>query len=139
LLLIMLDLSRWIAIMVAAIVDKDKRLGRLREAHQVLGQFLEKDELDFEEALQNTYVVENALRIANPHEDRSDLPRPADLSKAGEDSPNLPPLLAQINIAPAHKAAFKDFFENILTMQSEKNLASLETTGRGLVIPFLLS
>jgi hypothetical protein len=51
----------------------------------------------------------------------------------------LHPLLAKLNIAPAHKAAIEDFSENILTTQSEKDLASLESTGKGPAIPFLPS
>jgi hypothetical protein len=38
--------------------------------------------MEFEEAMQNTRMVENALQIANPHEDWSYLPPPTDLSKA---------------------------------------------------------
>jgi hypothetical protein len=139
LILATLDLSHWTAIMVAAFADKEKGLSCLREAHQVLGQLLEKDELDFEEAIRNTQVVEIALRNANPHEDWSDLPPPTDLSKSSEVIPTLHPLLSKLNIAPAHKAAIEDFSENILTTQSEKDLASLENAGKGPAIPFLPS
>jgi hypothetical protein len=125
--------------MVFAFADKEKGLSRLREAHQVLSQLLEKDELDFEEAIRNTRVVEIALRNANPHEDWSDLPPPIDLSKSSEVTPTLHPLLSKLNIVPAHKAAFEDFSENILTTQSEKDLASLENAGKGPTIPFLPS
>ena len=51
LLLITLGLPHWIAIMIASIADREKKLKRLREAHQALGKLLEKDELDFEENL----------------------------------------------------------------------------------------
>jgi hypothetical protein len=44
LLLTTLDLSHWTSIMIASIADKKKGLGRLREAHQVLGQLLETKE-----------------------------------------------------------------------------------------------
>jgi hypothetical protein len=104
--------------MIAATTNKEKGLGRLREAQQVLGQLLKKDKMEFEEAMQNTRMVENALRIENPHEDWSDLPPPTDFSKANEDSPNLHPLLARLNIPLAHKAAIEDFSENIHTTQS---------------------
>jgi hypothetical protein len=102
-----------------------------------LGQLLEKDEMEFEEAMRNTCTVENALRIANPHEDKSDLPPPTDLSKASEDNLNLHPLLARLNILVAHKAAIEDFSENIHTTQSEMDMASLEAVGKGPAIPFL--
>jgi hypothetical protein len=125
--------------MIAATTDKEKGLGHLQEAQQVLGQLLEKDEIEFEEAMCNTRTVENALRITNPHEDWSDLPPPIDLSKANEDSPNLHPLLARLNIPVAHKAAIEDFSENIHTTQSEMDMASLEAVGKGPAISFLPS
>jgi hypothetical protein len=83
--------------------------------------------------------VETALRNANPHEDWSELPPPTDLNQTNVDSPTLHPLLAKLNIAPAHKAAIEDFSENILTTQSEKDLASLDSAGKGPAIPFLPS
>jgi hypothetical protein len=47
--------------MIAATTNKEKGLGRLREDQQVLGQLLEKDEMELEEAMRNTHTVENAL------------------------------------------------------------------------------
>ena len=137
LLLVTLDLSHWTAILLATITDTQKGLGRLHEAHQVLGQLLEMDEQELEEALQNTRLVENALRSVNPHEDWSDLPPPTELAKATADSPRLHPLLDKLNIAPAHKAAIEDFLESISSTQSERDLASLDAPGKGLAIPFL--
>jgi hypothetical protein len=61
LLLVTLDLSYWTSIMIVATTDKEKGLGRLREDQQVLGQLLEKDEMELEEAMRNTHTVENAL------------------------------------------------------------------------------
>jgi hypothetical protein len=37
--------------MIAATTNKEKGLGRLREAQQVLGQLLEKDKMEFKEAM----------------------------------------------------------------------------------------
>ena len=139
LLLSTLDLSHWTAILMATITDTTKGLGRLQEAHQVLGQLLETDEHELEEALRNTRLVENALRSVNPHEDWSDLPPPTDLTKATMDGPSLHPLLDKLNIAPAHKAAIEDFSESISSTQSERDLASLDTAGKGPAIPFLPS
>jgi hypothetical protein len=104
-----------------------------------LEQLLKKDEMEYDEAMHNTRTVENALRIANPREDWSDLPPPVDLSKANENSPNLHPLLSQLNIAPAHKATIEDFSENIHSTQSEMDMASLEDAEKGPTIPFLPS
>jgi hypothetical protein len=42
-----------------------------------------------------------------------------------------------LNIPVAHKAAIKDFSENIHTTQSEMDMASLEAAGKGPAIPFL--
>jgi hypothetical protein len=100
---------------------------------------LETDEQDFQEAAHNIRVVETTLSNANPHEDWSDLPPPTNLNQTSVDSPTSHPLLAKLNIAPAHKAASEDFSENILTTQSEKDLASLETVGKGPAIPLLPS
>lgn len=57
--------------MLASTLDNgvEKALLRLREAHIVLTVLLEKYELELEEALNNTWVVETALRAANAHED----------------------------------------------------------------------
>ena len=82
-------------------------------------------------------MVENALQIANLHEDWSDLPLPTNLPKANEDNPNLHLLLVRLNILVAHKAAIEDFSENIHTTQSKMDMASLEVIGKGLAIPFL--
>jgi hypothetical protein len=51
LLLVTLDLSHWTSIRIVATIDKEKGLGHLREAQQVLGQLLKKDEMEFEEAM----------------------------------------------------------------------------------------
>ena len=82
-------------------------------------------------------MVENALQIANLHEDWSDLPPPTNLSKANEDSPNLHPLLARLNIPVAHKTAIEDFSENIHTTQSKMDTASFEAVRKGPAISFL--
>ena len=87
----------------------------------------------------NTRTVENALWIANSHEDWSDLPPPTNLSKANEECPNLHPLLARLNIPVAHKAVLEDFLENIHTTQSEMDMASLEVVEKSPIIPFLPS
>lgn len=139
LLLTTLDLSHWTGIMIAAITETKKGLGRLQEAQKVLGQLLENDEHVLQEALRNTRIVENALRSVNPHEDWSDLPPPTDLATATVDSPSLHPLLDKLNIAPAHKAAIEDFSESISSTQSERDLASLDAIGKGPAIPFLPS
>lgn len=138
LLLITLDLLHWTTIMIASIADREKGLGHLHEAHQALGQLLEKEKLDFEETAQNTQT-EIALCNANLHEDWSDLPPPIDLNYTNVENPTLFSLLAKLNIALAHKATIEDFSENILTNQSKKDLASLETTDKGPAIPFLPS
>jgi hypothetical protein len=55
--------------MITATTDKEKEVSRLREAQQVLGQLLKKDEMEYEEAMRKRHTVENALQIANLHED----------------------------------------------------------------------
>ena len=44
-------------------------LNCLREAHGVLANLLEKVELEETEAYNNLRAIEDALRVANPHED----------------------------------------------------------------------
>jgi hypothetical protein len=71
LLLSTLDLSHWTSILYMSTLDNgvEKATARLHEAHGVLANLLEKDELDLAETSRNTHVVEAALRAANPHED----------------------------------------------------------------------
>jgi hypothetical protein len=71
LLLSTLDLSHWTSIMHVSTLEggMEKALTRLKEAHSVLAALLEKDEMELEEATNNTRVVETALRAANAHED----------------------------------------------------------------------
>lgn len=68
LLLFILDLSHWTAILYVSTLDNgvEKAMARLKEAHAVLANLLEKDEINLEEATNNTRVVEAALRAANP-------------------------------------------------------------------------
>jgi hypothetical protein len=83
LLLSTLDLSHWTSILYVSTLENgvEKVLGRLREAHGILANLLEKDEMDEAEANGNTQVVEAVLRLANPHEDWFDRPCPLVLVK----------------------------------------------------------
>jgi hypothetical protein len=54
----------------------DKSMARLEEAHDVLANHLEKDEMDLEEANNNTHLVEMVLRVANPEETSQTDPLP---------------------------------------------------------------
>ena len=136
LLLTTLDLSHWTAIMLASALENgvDKALSRLREAHAVLAVLLEKDEQELEEALDNSRVVETALRAANPHEDWSDRPQQ---TRAAEHVEALHPMVGRLNIPAAHKAAIEDYGDSIQSSQMEYELASLDASGKGPAIPFL--
>jgi hypothetical protein len=78
LLLSTLDLSYWTSFLYVSMLDNsvERALGRLHEAHAVLADLLEKDEVDLAEANGNMQVVEAALRAANPHKDWYDHPPP---------------------------------------------------------------
>lgn len=136
LLLSTLDLSHWTAIMLVSTQDNgpEKAMARIREAHDVLANLLEKDEIDLEEATSNTSAVEAALRTANPHEDWSDRPNP---SKPGDPVTTMHPLLGGLNIPHAQKAALEDLGECIQSTQIEQELASQDALGKGPAIPFL--
>lgn len=136
LLLTTLDLSHWTSIMLASTLENgvEKALSRLREAHALLAVLLEKDELELEEALNNTRVVETALRAANPHEDWSDRPQQ---TRAAETMDALHPMVGRLNIPDAQKAAIEDYGDSIQSSQMESELASLDASGKGPAIPFL--
>lgn len=112
LLLTTLDLSHWTSIMVASTLENgvEKALTCLREAHSVLAILLEKDEQELEEALNNSRVVETALRTANSHKDWSDRPQQ---SRAAETLEVLHPMVGRLNIPHAQKAAIEDYGDNI--------------------------
>jgi hypothetical protein len=63
LLLTTLDLSHWSSIMLVSTQENgvEKALSRLQEAHGVLPNLQEKDEVDLKEATANTHLVEAAL------------------------------------------------------------------------------
>jgi hypothetical protein len=136
LLLTTLDLSHWTSILFASTLDNgvEKALTRLREAHAVLAVLLERDELNLEEALSNSRVVETALRAANAHEDWSDRPQQ---TKVAEPLDVLHPMVGRLNIPHAHKAAIEDYEDSIQSSQMESELASLDASGKGPDIPFL--
>jgi hypothetical protein len=126
----------WTSIMYVSTLEngEERALERLREAHDVLANLLEKDELDLAEATGNTQVVEATLRAANPHEDWSDRLPPTRTT----DSINAThPILGRLNIPPAQKAAIEDYGESIQSTQMENELVSQDTAGRGPAIPFL--
>lgn len=135
LLLSTLDLSHWTSILYVSTLDGglEKALTRLREAHAVLANLLEKDEIELEESTKNTQVVEAALRAANPQEDWSDRPPPARTDAAN----NGHPILGRLNIPEAHKAAIEDYSESIQSSQIEYELASQDTAGKGPAIPLV--
>jgi hypothetical protein len=88
----------------------EKGIAWLREAHGMLTNLLEKDEMELEEANNNTRVVETALRAENPHEDWSDRPpsmRPTDSINSTH------PMLARLNIPEAQKETIEDYGKNI--------------------------
>jgi hypothetical protein len=136
LLLTTLDLSHWTSIMVASTLENgvEKALTRLREAHTVLAVLLEKDEQELEESLNNSRMVETALRAANSHEDWSDRPQH---TRAAETLDVLHPMVGRLNIPHAHKAAIEDYGDNIQSSQMESELASLDVSGKGPAIPLL--
>jgi hypothetical protein len=136
LLLSTLDLSHWTSILYMSTLDNgvEKAMARLHEAHGVLANLLEKDELDLAETSRNTHVVEAALRAANPHEDWSDRPAP---TQASDSVVTTHPILNKLNIPNAEKAAIEDYSESIQNTQIEMELASQETVGKGPAIPFL--
>ena len=136
LLLSTLDLSHWTSIMYVSTLEEgvEKALTRLREAHAVLVHLLERDELDLEEANANMLRVERALRHANPHEDWTD--RPTSMPN-GETASTMHPMLGRLNIPQAHQAALEDFGECIQSTQMDQEMASADSTGTGLAIPFL--
>jgi hypothetical protein len=115
----------------------ERALGCLREAHYVLANLLEKDEIKLAEAKHNKQVVEAALRVANdanPHEDWFDRPPPTRSIK----KPNTThPILEWLNILVAQKVAIEDYGESIQNLQIENKLASQDTTGKGSAISFL--
>ena len=135
LLLSTLDLSHWTSILYVSTLDNgfEKALTRLKEAHAVLANLLEKDEFELEESTNNMKLVEAALRAANPQEDWSDRPPPAraDATNIGH------PILGCLNIPKAHKAAIEDYSDSIQSSQIECELASQETTGKGPAIPLV--
>jgi hypothetical protein len=136
LLLSTLDLSHWTSVMYVATVDNgvEKALARLQEAHGVLANLLEKDEIELEEATNHARVVETALRAANPHEDWSDRTTP---SKGDDSFPAIHPMLSKLNIPEAQKAAIEDYGDSIQSSQLESKLASLDAAGKGPAIPFV--
>ena len=136
LLLSTLDLSHWTSILFISTQDKgiEKALARVREAHAVLANLLEKDEVDLEEATNTTSEVEAAPRAANPHEDWFDQPNP---SKTADAMTTMHPLLGGHNIPHAQKAALEDLGECIQSTQMEQEVASNDASGRGPAIPFL--
>lgn len=136
LLLTTLDLSHWTSIMLASTLENgvDKALARLREAHEVLAVLLEKDELELEDAMSNTRVIETALRAANAHEDWSDRPQQ---TKSIETLDALHPMVGRLNIPDAHKAAIEDYGDSIQSSQMELEHASSDASGKGPAIPFL--
>lgn len=138
LLLATLDLSQWTSIMFVATADKEKGLLRLDEAHGALTKLLAIDEQDFDEAMRNTRAVEQALRLANPHEDWGNLPPPSDsvFSLTSEGS-HSHPLLARLNITQEQKATIEDYSECIMASQQEKEMATLDSRNKGPGIPFL--
>ena len=69
LLLSMLDLSHWTTLMNAVTTNKATRMIRLKKVQQSLASILDQDEVDMDEANQNTSAVEAYLRAANPHEE----------------------------------------------------------------------
>lgn len=138
LLLATLDLSQWTSIMFVATADKDKGLSRLAEAHKALAKLLAIDEQELDEAMRNNRAVENALRLANPHEDWGTLPPPADSVFSLEaDTCHSHPLLARLNITQEQKATIEGFSECIMATQQEREMASLDSKSKGPGIPFL--
>jgi hypothetical protein len=136
LLLSTLDLSHWTSIMHVSTLEggMEKALTRLKEAHSVLAALLEKDEMELEEATNNTRVVETALRAANAHEDWSERPHQ---TKATEPLNVSHPMVDRLNILDAHKAAIEDYGDSIQSSQLESELASLDASSKGPAIPFL--
>jgi hypothetical protein len=112
----------------------EKAMARLQEAHALLPNLLEKDEIDLEEATSNTRLVETALRLANPHEDWFDRPTP---TKAGDSPSVMHPILGRFNIPHVQQAAIKDYGECIQSMQLDQELAWLDSSNKGPAIPFL--
>jgi hypothetical protein len=112
LLLTTLDLSYWTSILYVSTLENgvEKAMTRLREAHGVLANLLEKEKIDAQEATNNAHLVEVALRAANPHEDWSDRAPP---TRTLESMSSTHPILDRLNIPIAQKAAIEDYGESI--------------------------
>jgi hypothetical protein len=112
LLLSTLDLSHWTSIMLVSTQENgvEKAMARLQEAHAVLPNLLEKDEINL------------------------DRPTP---TKAGDSPSVMHPILGRLNIPHAQQAAIEDYGECIQSTQLDQELASLDSSSKGPAIPFL--
>jgi hypothetical protein len=111
-----------------AIKDKAKALENLKSAHGQLATILEQEGQQLELSIQQTRVVDIALKWANPQE--GDI-KPSSISTTAH------PLLAGLRIAQAHRAALEDLASSIQTSQTEMDTAQLQASGRGPTIPFI--
>ena len=136
LLLSTLDLSHWTAILYVSTLENgsEAALNHLWEAHGVLANLLEKDELEETEAYNNLKATEDALRATNPHEDWSHRPTTA---PAFDSLTPMHPLVGRLNIPDAETTAIEDYGDGIQSTQVEFEIASLDANaGNGPDIPF---
>lgn len=132
-----LDLSQWTLILATEFSKAGSGLEQLRTAHEQLAKILDFEAEEIEVALHNTTVVEAALKQANPHE----VPKnpTTSLGTSGDTPTGTHPLLGQLIVAPAHKAALEDFSMTIQNTQTEVDMALLISSGKRRAVPFVPS
>ena len=140
LLLETLDLSHWVSIMYAFLEKKEDGLAKLTQAHAVLGELLERDELEYKEAEQNTKLVEAALINANPQDKIITDSNSGPIISLDESCLTLDPhtLLSKLNLGES-QTTVSDLKESIYFSQSEQQRSEVEAAGKGPCIPFLPS
>lgn len=109
--------------MLTSIEDKDNSLVWLKEVYAVLSK-LDWDKKEFEEATQNTKVVEILLKTNNHYKNWDSFDK-LTISLDATDIlvPSLHPILKWLNIAQAHKAILEDLSESIRNIRAKANRA----------------
>jgi len=109
--------------------------------HKKLEAFMTTDGLEYQEARGNTTMVEAALKKANGVQTdsvaSSEVPNSSVTDITG-DSGNAfsHPVLQDMDIEEAHKAALEDLQEAISVTQQERELATLSSNADNITIPF---
>lgn len=127
-----LDLSQWTLILNLTIREStEKVLAQLRTAHSQLADMLDWETDELIQAEKDAIIVDAAIKNANPHEMSK---RTTTLT--GPSSAANHPFLSGLNIELSQKAALEDLAKTIQTSQAEKDLALLNASGKGPVVPF---